>query len=81
MARPIYESLPALYAVIGGVALMISYLEAGGLRAVITFGIGVFAEIAALTLFLRRRDSRELLRDYSGGAIDLPLPPADLQGR
>ena len=30
------------------------------------------AETAALTLFLRRQDYRELSREYSGETIDLP---------
>jgi hypothetical protein len=32
----------------------------------------VFAETAALTLFLRRQDCRELSREYTGETIDLP---------
>jgi hypothetical protein len=77
LARPVYESLPALYAAIGCIALLISYMDAGSAGALIAFLIGVGAEIAALMLFLRRQDFRELKRDYSGTAIDRPVPPAD----
>jgi hypothetical protein len=40
--------------------------------AVISFGIGFMAETAALTLFLRRQDYRELSREYSGEIIEFP---------
>jgi len=35
-------------------------------------GIGVLAEIAALTVFLRRQDYRALSQEYSGETIELP---------
>jgi hypothetical protein len=72
LARPVYESLPYLYMAIGGLAIFVFYLDPVGLRGVITFVIGIIAAIAALTLFLRRRDFRELSREYSGETIDLP---------
>jgi hypothetical protein len=72
LARPVYESLPYLYMAIGGLAIFLFYLDPVGLRAVLAFVIGIIAAIAALTLFLRRRDFRELSREYSGETIDLP---------
>jgi hypothetical protein len=72
LARPVYESLPYLYMAIGGLAIFLFYLDPVGLRAVVAFAIGIVAEIAALTLLLRRRDFRELSREYSGETIDLP---------
>jgi Flp pilus assembly protein TadB len=72
LARPVYESLPYLYMAIGGLAIFLFYLDPVGLRAVLAFVIGIIAAIAALTLFLRRRDFRELSRDYSGETIDFP---------
>ncbi len=72
LARPVYESLPYLYMAIGGLAIFLFYLDPVGLHAVLAFVIGIIAAIAALTLILRRRDFRELSREYSGETIDLP---------
>jgi hypothetical protein len=38
----------------------------------IAFGIGLLAEIAALTVFLRRQDYRAQSREYSGETINYP---------
>lgn len=72
LARPVYESLPYFYMAIGGLAIFLFYLDPVGPRAVAAFVIGVIVETAALTLLLRRRDYRELSREYSGETIDLP---------
>lgn len=72
LARPVYEGLPYVYMTIGGLAIFLFYLDPVGLRGVIAFAIGIIAAVAALTLFLRRRDFRELSREYSGETIDLP---------
>jgi hypothetical protein len=72
LARPVYESLPYLYMAIGGLAIFLFYLDPVGLLAEVAFAIGIIAEIAALTLLLRRRDFRELSREYSGETIDFP---------
>ncbi|HEY1312350.1 MAG TPA: hypothetical protein VGE92_00650 [Steroidobacteraceae bacterium] len=72
LARPVYESLPYLYIVIGGLSIFLFYLDPIGPRAVIAFLIGVTVEIAALTLLLRRKDYRALSREYTGESIDFP---------
>jgi hypothetical protein len=72
LARPVYESLPYVYMVIGGLAIFLFYLDPVGPRAVAAFVIGVIVETAALTLLLRRQDYRTLSREYSGETIDLP---------
>jgi hypothetical protein len=72
LARPVYESLPYLYIVIGGLAIFLFYLDPVGPRGVIAFIIGVATEIAALTLLLRRKDYRALSREYTGESIDFP---------
>jgi hypothetical protein len=71
LARPVYESLPVVYMVIGAAALLVSYLDSPGIGGKVAFVIGVFAEIAGLTLFLRRQDYRALNREYSGQTIEL----------
>ena len=72
LARPIYESLPYVYMALGGLAICLFYLDAASARSQIAFVIGVIAETAALTLYLRRQDYRALSREYSGETIDLP---------
>ena len=72
LARPVYESLPIIYAVIGALAILLFYLNPLGLGGKIAFTIGIAALIAALTLFLRRQDYRALSREYTGETIDLP---------
>jgi hypothetical protein len=71
LSRPVYESLPVLYMVIGAVAILIFYLDPPGAGGKVAFTIGFFTEIAALTLFLRRQDYRALSREYSGETIEL----------
>jgi hypothetical protein len=78
LARPVYESMPPLYASIGALGLLIAYLDPEGPRTMVAFGIGLLMEIAALTVFLRRQDYRAKVREYAGGLVDLPsldLPP------
>jgi hypothetical protein len=72
LARPVYESLPYLYMAIGGLAIVLFYLDPDGPRAVLAFLIGIIVETAALTVLLRRQDYRALSREYSGETIDLP---------
>lgn len=72
LARPVYESLPYLYMAIGGLAIVVFYLDPVGPRAAVAFVIGVVVETAALTVLLRRQDYRALSREYSGETIDLP---------
>jgi hypothetical protein len=72
LARPVYESLPFLYVGIGGVAIFLFYLNPVGFAGKAAFLIGLLAETAALTLFLRRQDYRALSREYNGEIIELP---------
>ena len=72
LARPVYESLPYLYMALGAVAIFLFYIDPAGPGATLAFLIGVLAEVAALTLYLRRQDYRALSREYSGETIDLP---------
>jgi hypothetical protein len=72
LARPVYASLPVIYMLIGGFAIFLSYLDPLGLGGKAAFLIGMLLEIAALTVFLRRKDERELSRKYSGVSIEPP---------
>ena len=72
LARPVYESLPFIYVAIGGAAIFLFYLNPIGYAGKTAFLIGLLAETAALTLFLRRQDYRALSREYNGEIIELP---------
>ncbi len=72
LSRPLYESLPLVYALIGAAAVFIAYLDPAGGYGAVAFGLGFAAETAALTVFLRRRDHRELSREYLSETIELP---------
>ncbi len=72
LASPVYESMPLVYAAIGAVAFLVAYADPEGVRTIIAFSIGLAAEIAALTVFLRRQDYRARRREYAGYSIELP---------
>jgi hypothetical protein len=72
LARPLYESLPLIYVVIGALAIFLFYVNPLGFGGKAAFIIGLLAFTAALTLFLRRKDYRALSREYTGETIDLP---------
>jgi hypothetical protein len=72
LARPVYESLPFIYVAIGAAAIFLFYLNPIGYAGKAAFLIGLLAETAALTLFLRRQDYRALSREYNGEIIELP---------
>jgi hypothetical protein len=71
LSKPLYESLPLLYGMIGTAAIVIAYFERGRIRSVVAFVIGLVAAIAALTVFLHRQDRRALRREYPGDSLDL----------
>ena len=72
LAHPIYESLPYVYMVVGLLAISLVYFDSDSARSQVAFVIGVLAEIAALTLYLRRQDYRALRQEYSGETIEFP---------
>jgi len=58
--------------VIGALAILLVYVDPAGPYALIAFGIGLLAEVAALTVFLHRQDCRAHSREYPLKTIDLP---------
>ncbi len=74
LSKTIYEILPAIYFLMGVAALWLSYLVAPGAQATIALFIALAAEVAALTLVLRRQNYRSLKREYSENGSDLPIP-------
>jgi len=64
LSRPVYESLPLVYMVVGALGISVCYLDPPGFGGEFAFLIGVCLEIAALTLLLRRMDYRASSREY-----------------
>ncbi len=72
LSSPVYESMPLIYAAIGGLAIALAYFDPEEPQTAIALVIGLVCEVAALTVFLRRHDYRDLSREYSGEVIELP---------
>lgn len=72
LSRPVYELLPFVYMTIGLLAIGIAYLDPQGPGTTIALSIAMICEIGALTILLRRRDYRELQREYSAHRVELP---------
>ena len=66
VARPLYESLPYLYVVIGVAAVAASFAWRGAEGSWILAVFGLVATVAGLVLALRRRDYRIQKRHYGG---------------
>jgi hypothetical protein len=69
---PVYECVPLIYAAIGGLAWWLAYLDPHGLGGAFAPIIGLAAEVAALTIYLKRRDDRELRSQYRGDSLEAP---------
>jgi hypothetical protein len=72
LARPVYESLPYAYVALGWLAMLLSYFNSGNSGGVVAFGLGLFAQIAGLTLYLHRQDCRSLRSQYPCETIEEP---------
>ena len=66
VARPLYESLPYLYIVVGIAALGASFAWRGAAWSGILAFFGLVAVVGGLVLALRRRDYRIQKRHYGG---------------
>jgi lipid-A-disaccharide synthase-like uncharacterized protein len=78
LARPVYESLPFAYVGLGALALLLSYFNSDNDGGITAFGLGLFAQVAGLALYLHRQDCRSLSREYSREAIGEPQPKLPL---
>jgi hypothetical protein len=66
VARPLYESLPYAYIVVGLVAVFASFAWRVADWSPVLAGFGVIAILGGLVLVLRRRDYRIQKRHYGG---------------
>ncbi len=65
LARPLYESLPWLYMVLGLAALVASYREMWP-RASVALGLaGIVLLLAGVVVWLRRREYRRMRTRYA----------------
>jgi hypothetical protein len=64
LSNPIYESLPALYVLVGGVLLYGSYRLHSGVLCVLLLIAGAMGVIFGIMIWLRRRDFRAAHAEY-----------------
>lgn len=62
VSKPIYESLPYFYLLVGAVSLTASMYLGHWIWPEICFGVGLFCLVAGLVVLLKRRDHRDLDR-------------------
>ncbi len=65
LPRPLYESLPALYALAGVAALLFGYRLHAGAGSLLCSLSGLLALIAAAAIALHRRDYRAHRQEYA----------------
>ena len=68
VSKPIYESLPYFYLVVGAVNLAASMYLNHWFWPEICFGVGLFCLVAGLVVWLKRRDFRDHHRRASDSA-------------
>jgi hypothetical protein len=77
IANPLYESLPALYVLFGGLLLFGSYRLHSGFFSVLLLIVGALGVVGGVAVWLRRRDFRAANAEYwhqgEGGSDDETL--------
>ena len=64
LSKPIYESLPWLYALGGAALIAISHQRRSGVLSVLLLLAGALALVGATAIWLRRRDFRATRAEY-----------------
>ncbi|HEX7113589.1 MAG TPA: hypothetical protein VF193_00505 [Steroidobacter sp.] len=70
LARPIYESLPYLYILVGVALLGAAFLIGQGFWPSVLLGVGALSVLGGLVVWLRRRDYRTRQAEYSNPTLD-----------
>lgn len=68
LSRPVYESLPYLYAVIGAGLMIGSFFITED--SALWLLLGVIGLVAGLVIWLRRRDYRTMQSEYEQNKLD-----------
>ena len=63
-SKPVYESLPWLYALVGAALIATSYQLHSGLLSVLLLLAGVLGLVGGAAIWLRRRDFRATRAEY-----------------
>jgi hypothetical protein len=71
IATPLYERLPLLYVVAGGLLLYGSYRLHSGILSLALMIMGALGAVAGMAIWLRRRDFRAANAEY-GARADAP---------
>ncbi|HEX7012081.1 MAG TPA: hypothetical protein VF161_05020 [Steroidobacteraceae bacterium] len=70
LARPVYESLPYLYMLVGVALLAAAFLIGQGLWPSVLLALGALSVLAGLVVWLRRRDYRTRQAEYTNTTLD-----------
>jgi hypothetical protein len=65
LPQPLYESLPALYALGGAAALLLGYRLHAGVWSVLCSAGGLLAIVAGAAIAMHRRDYRDHQSEYA----------------
>jgi hypothetical protein len=65
LTKPVYESLPAAYFVLGVLLLWLSYRQAGQWWSTPCAALGILGLVAGLMVWMRRHDFRATGEDYA----------------
>jgi uncharacterized iron-regulated membrane protein len=70
LARPVYESLPYLYALAGAVLMSASWFVKATAWSLALLCAGGIALLAGLVIWLKRRDYRTQQTEYDSRSLD-----------
>ena len=71
LKKPVYESLPVAYFLLGALLLWTSYRQAERWWSTPCGALGILGLVAGLVIWMRRRDYRATAEDYvrRGGSV------------
>jgi len=70
LPRPIYEALPYIYAALGAVFIVESWIDATGWLSAVLLIAGSGLLLIGIMLWLRRKDFRDEQRQYNVRSLD-----------
>ncbi|HSN69899.1 MAG TPA: hypothetical protein VLT59_00255 [Steroidobacteraceae bacterium] len=70
LARPVYESLPYVYGLVGLLCLLASWYVTVRFWSLLLLAFGTMALLASLVVWLKRRDYRLQQTEYDSRSLD-----------